>query len=109
MPIAPTRSLFPVGYASTQAKPRLPYGTLLAFDKLSDHLHGFENLDFPLVCGGRLRLCRSELYPPKTFQTSSECDRPQLHKAAKLIMADTKNFYLFLLKGILEVNLQTDT
>ncbi|BAZ31312.1 hypothetical protein NIES4074_37840 [Cylindrospermum sp. NIES-4074] len=37
----------------------------------SDHLRGFENLDFLLVRRGGLRLCSSELYSPKSFQTSS--------------------------------------
>ncbi|MBW4615301.1 MAG: hypothetical protein KME21_18895 [Desmonostoc vinosum HA7617-LM4] len=34
------------------------------------HASGFEDLDFLLVHGGGLRLCSSELYSPKTFQTT---------------------------------------
>jgi hypothetical protein len=47
------------------------------------HLRGLKNLNFSLVHAGGLCLCSSELYSPKTFQTSSY-DGMHLNKTQNL-------------------------
>jgi len=42
------------------------------------HLRGFERPNFWLVRAGGLCLCSSELYSPKTFQTSSNIIPPSI-------------------------------
>ncbi|MFM6349315.1 MAG: hypothetical protein ACKPFK_29855, partial [Dolichospermum sp.] len=50
------------------------------------HGGGFETLDFSLVHAGGLCLCSSELYSPKTFQTSSYIPRVLPMRNENLIM-----------------------